>query len=143
MPHIQRVSDDTESPLRMLVITGSRPPAENAGDRNAFRATNGLENLKQTLAAFIPYRTGKDESDTHLSLATMNSRPRQIRRAFFTRIRILGGQIKFDQEPVRGMWRKRPRAGDVDVSASKVSLLEVPAMAISSATPGSGCGRTC
>ena len=73
MPHIQRVSDDTESPLRMLVITGSRPPAENAGDRNAFRATNGLENLKQTLAAFIPYRTGKDESDTHLSLATMNS----------------------------------------------------------------------
>ena len=76
-------------------------------------------------------------------VATMNSRPRQIRRAFFTRIRILGGQIKFDQEPVRGMWRKRPRAGDVDVSASKVSLLEVPAMAISSATPGSGCGRTC
>jgi len=41
------------------------------------------------------------------------------------------------------MWRKRPRAGDVDVSASKVSLLEVPAMAISSATPGNGCGRTC
>ena len=39
------------------------------------------------------------------------------------------------------MWRKRPRAGDVDVSASKVSLLEVPAMAISSATPGSGCGK--
>ena len=72
MPHIQRVSDDTESPLRMLVITGSRPPAENAGDRNAFRATNGLENLKQTLAAFIPYRTGKDERDAHLSLSTMN-----------------------------------------------------------------------
>ena len=76
-------------------------------------------------------------------VATMNSRPRQMRRTFFTRIRVLGGQIKFDQEPVRGMWRKRPRAGDVDVSASKVSLLEVPAMAISSATPGSGCGRTC
>lgn len=29
----------------------------------------------------------------------------------------------------------------MDVSASKVSLLEVPAMAISSATPGSGCGK--
>lgn len=50
---------------------------------------------------------------------------------------------QFDQEPVRGMCRRKPRAGDVDAPASKVSLLEVPAMAISSTTPGNGCGRTC
>lgn len=70
MPRTQRVSDDTESPLRMLVITGPQPPANAAGDRDTFRATDVLENLEPTLALCC---NGKDESDTHLSLATMNS----------------------------------------------------------------------
>lgn len=66
MPRTQRVSDDTESPLRMLVITGPRPPANAAGDRDTFRATDVLENLKQTLAAFLMCRAGKDERNACL-----------------------------------------------------------------------------
>jgi len=69
MPRTQRVSDDTESPLRMLVITGPRPPANAAGDRDTFRATDVLENLEPTLALCC---NGKDERDAHLSLSTMN-----------------------------------------------------------------------
>ena len=69
MPRTQRVSDDTESPLRMLVITGPRLPANAAGDRDTFRATDVLENLEPTLALCC---NGKDERDAHLSLSTMN-----------------------------------------------------------------------
>ena len=53
----------------MLVITGPRPPANAAGDRDTFRATDVLENLEPTLALCC---NGKDERDAHLSLSTMN-----------------------------------------------------------------------
>ena len=69
MPRTQGVSDFKESPLRMLVITGPRPPANAAVDLDTFRATDVLENLEPTLALCC---NGKDERDAHLSLSTMN-----------------------------------------------------------------------
>ena len=72
----------------------------------------------------------------------MNSRPRQKRRTFFTWIRVRDGQISVIRGLCVKVWRRSPRAGDVEASASTVSLLGVPAMAISFTTPGDGYGGT-